>query len=321
MADTTQTTTVRYAEYLEDIHKKLVTSVVPIAFTIAGDFNPFARFTPWDLDQLYLDPAMRNPESWEEEWMKLPTLFESYRDHLLNLDVLDLYTEMIQRTLFVMPQAPQSPDFDKVIDDAVEARQEKLLHQYDVEVDPRIRVGMRDLNAVTSSYYTIARTIALSHHLLQLNDLATSLALEKPKFELQRYELDLKAFDAQLRAIALGIEAWKVLLEWHSRVPAVYGEVLKSYAAQRIDIEEHVFELTTKGCLWPFTAFNGLTGVLAALTTGNTTTSVMGEGTKRSALRGAIGGGISGVTAGSVAGPWGMLVGGAVGMIGGLLSS
>jgi len=348
----------------------------------------------YESQPVYTEHQMTFWDRWNRE--RMPTLFGVWRNNVLNLDVVELWAEMVARASYAappmpvlpsmpsmpdvpdvsastvpvptMPTMPSEPDWQTWVENAVSARRAFLLHEFDTQIDPRIRAGMRDSNSITSSYYAVAREAALANHLLQLNEFQAQLELKKPEYELQRYGLGFKKpelelqhaslamqrddvatrryelalripalhlqhdelalrygqlllsqYELSLKSVMHGTDVWRSMLQWHVSIPQEYGKALATYGAQRADIEGHVYELSSKACLWPFTALGQLASVLAALTTGSTTSTVAGEagGTSKNRLAGLAGGALSGAAAGSVGGPWGILIGGVVGAVGG----
>ena len=230
-----------------------------------------------------------------------PKLFDVLNDHLLNLDLMGKYAAAIELSVTARNVAGTGT----VINDMVQARRDWLLDKYDSDIEPRLAAGFRDLNAVMSSQFVIARAIILRDHERQLNDLTAQL---------------------QLRFAEFGVTVWSNTLAWHEKIPAIYGQNLAQYTAQRIDIEKHNFELSAKCCLWPYTVFGYLTQILSSMAGATTTTSsVAGESPSSSGggrLGGVAGGAISGAVMGTQIYPgWGTLVGGVVGAVGGLFSS
>lgn len=292
MAESEQVVRVRYAEYLEQLHEEIVSRVRGIAFDTTSRINPFGKFTPWDLDQLYIDPEMR-----DDEISAFPKLFDQYAEHVLNLDLLQLYMDSINQAVNVRVPGTSV----RVIDAQVGARSAWLMDEFDSKIGPRISAGFRDLNSVMSSQFIIAKTIALRDHTRQLND----------------YSLQLTK-----QSIEIGNQVWSQMMVWHAKIPEAYSQVLATYNAARIDTEKHVFEMSAKACLWPFTVFGHLVSILSAMAGATTTnSSVAGESpgsTGGGRLGGVLGGAMSGAVAGSVVPGWGTLAGGIVGAIGGL---
>lgn len=293
MADSTQITRVQYAPYLERLHERIINSIRPVTFNTASVLNPFSVFTPWDLDQLYMDSSTVDE-------LDYPKVFDLLRDHVNNLDLLGKYTEAIERSV----NTPNASRTGTVINDMVRARQAWLLDEYDSKIEPRLNAGFRDLNSVMSSQYVIAKAVTLRDHERQMNDFTAQL---------------------QLRFAEYGVNVWSTTIAWHEKIPAVYSRTLAEYTAQRIDIEKNNFELASKAALWPYTVFGNLTSLLSAMNGATqTSSSVQGESPGSSGggrIGGMAGAALSGAVAGSTFGPWGTGIGAVVGAIGGLFSS
>ena len=287
-----QITRVQFDPGVEAVHRRILARIEPLAFDTTSLTNPFAVFTPWDLDQLYMDPEDR-----DENIGKFPRLFDLYNDHILSLDLMNVYSQSIARSIAAIDPSTGG----RIIDQQVAVRRDWLLDEFDTKIRPRLSAGFRDLNSVMSSQFTTARAIALRDHTRQLNDFAAQLTI---------------------RFADYGANVWAQTLAWHEKVPAVYSQALSVYTAQRIDVEKHVFELSAKCCLWPYTVFAHVTSLLAALSGSSTTqTAVAGESpgsTGGGRLAGVAGGALSGAISGSAAGPWGAGIGAVVGAIGGL---
>lgn len=288
-------TRLQYRPDLEALHSDVMTTLRPITFNIAAQSNPFTLFTPWDMDQLYLDPIKR-----DGDLDAYPELAELYSQHVTQLNLTSLYSEVMSSSInFVNTQTGQS-----LIADAVEARRSILLDEFDTVVSPRVNFAYRDMNAIMSSQFGVARSIAM-----------------------REYSRQLTTFTADItdRFAARGHQMWMQHVDWHSKVPQVYANFLTSYTAQRIDIENHNFELAAKTCLWPFTVFGHFTQILGSMagSTVQTSSSVAGESNSAATNRsgGLLGGALAGAQFGSQIMPgWGTGIGAAVGAIGGLFS-
>jgi len=289
----TRSSVVRFAPYLETMHRQIIERLRPLTFDTSSRLNPFSVFTPWDLDQLYMDNDRIDA-------MGYPKLFDLLGDHLINLDLLGKYTQAIEQSI----SSPNISQTGTIIGDMVKARQAWLLDQWDSQISPRLSAGFRDLNAVASSQFVIARAISLRDHERQLNDYTAQL---------------------QTRFAEFGVQAWQTTIAWHEKIPSVYAQQLGTYTAQRIDIENHNFELAAKVSLWPYTVFGHLTQLLSAMGGAtNTTASVAGESQSSAGggrLGSVAGGAISGAVAGTQIMPGiGTGIGAIVGAIGGLFS-
>jgi hypothetical protein len=166
------------------------------------------------------------------------------------------------------------------------------------ESAPRLAAGMRDIGAVMSSTFIIARGM-----------------LET------RRERELAKFAAELRyrMIPIAVDRWKTHLEWNKAVITTYAEVMKLYFTAVIDVGGHNYEMATKNKLWPFTVLEYQRAALGALTGAHdTNTDVAGSSKSQKVIGGALTGAAAGamVTGGN---PVGAVVGGVLGLASGFL--
>jgi len=259
--NTQQTNILRYADYLEEEHKRIIGQLRPTTFEIASLINPFAMTSSWDMDQLYLDPAVRDANI-----SQYPNLFELYSQHMIGLDLFSLYTQAMAALNQHMPtiddgDATQptytNPTIAKqeistkynlatqqlvglnvnsinsigqqFIANVIDARYNFSLAKFDSEIAPRINAGMRDLNAVMSSQFPIARAVAIRDIDRSINELQAQL-----NFQLSQLEITTKTTFAQLHT-QLNLTAGQTLAQTETEFAKINATTQADFA--KLDVE------------------------------------------------------------------------------------
>jgi hypothetical protein len=160
---------------------------------------------------------------------------------------------------------------------------------------PRLRAGLRDINAITSSSYWIA---------------VSNVEAKKTH--------DVAKFDAELRykLIPIAADRWAKHLSWNQHVISQYMEIIKMAILTKLDQDNHNYKNKEKYSLWPFSLFEFHRANLGAMQGAQTSSTTVSSDSSSggSALSGVLGGASLG---GSISGnPIGAGIGGLIGLAG-----
>ena len=272
------TTTQRYADYIETKHKAFLNDLADQVSAIENE-SPLSDYEELDVDSAFLGAGYA--------LTSFSSVFSLFQSLMEDTDLSTEYTTALNNTA-------NSAYVNNLI-----AAQGTLLSD-DIETNqyPRLEVGARDINAVQSSTFIIAKANLEKNRLAQLNKFSTEL---------------------QYKMISEAGGYWKAAMTWKQQELQLYTQVMQLYFAAKIDSEEQKYTIAMKDSLWPLTVLDFEKAGLGALQ-GAVTTSVSSEGI--SSATKAISGALSGVSAGlSLTGsnPVGGAVGGLVGLAASIL--
>ena len=243
MAEETKTTTtniVRYAEYLETAHKSILATLAIYTNDTASALNPFTSFNPWDVDQLFFDPANIGDAAGNH-----PRLFDLFEQRVRNLDLHGMYLQVLDRFK------------TDAIEPIVAATEDSLLDRFDSVIDPRFKAGMRDMNSVMSSQYTVGRALLLRDITRQITTLRAQLTTS---------------------ALELSSRLWEVEVQHTMQVPTMYSAMISQFIDYRTALETHTYTMTSKATLWPFTILGQAANIISAMAGAtNSNSEVVGE--------------------------------------------
>lgn len=274
-----QTTRIRYADYVERSHKSFLDQVSNSVLAARISGTPFANHTAWDMESAFLGTGLT--------LASYDSLFEVFGDYLLEVNPSTLFNTVLADVVN-----------GSVVNDMIAEEATRLSDDLEQETLPRFEAGLRDMNAVLSSSFIIGRSIIESNRTKALS----------------RFSAETKA-----RLIPVAIERWKAMLDWNRSVFEAYAQLMKFYIAQKMDVENHNYEISSRHKLWEFNALQ-YWGQALGSTGGSTTTSTELAGSSKvakvigSAMSGAGGGAMVGMAFGSSGGPIGAAVGGLVGL-------
>ena len=294
-------TTIRYAPYLEEVHKALIdhgghdepnisfidafnatidtTPWPAIVDPITGQnrVNPYGSYDPVIVDEGFFGVRTDDP-TLLYEIKNFPSLWDMFGKFMGGLDVHDLWAQVYEDVV-------QGPEIENVIT----AHSALIQADIDTTVKPKFLAGMRDINSVHSTAFLIGLAIIQDEHVRQLNKFSSAI---------------------RLHSINVSVDLWKSHLDWDKAVTSTFNDLFKSYYAVRMDVDRANLEYLAKDEMWNINLFENARGLLGALG-GGTATSGQNE---PSQLAKSLSGVLGGASAGSAFGAPGAVVGGIIGL-------
>jgi hypothetical protein len=277
-------TIIRYAPYLEEIHKQLlnrdgedapVTSLIN-EMNLAHNNSPYGAVV-----HPVIEPAFFGEDF---EIQDFPSLWDIFGKFMAGKDVHLLWNQVYEDTVKDTEIANSVAAFAAMAEDDIMAN-----------VLPRFNAGMRDINAVMSSSYVTGRAIIEDARVKSVNQFAAEI---------------------RLKAVDLSAKIWAAHLEWNKAMPTMYSEMFKLYYATKMDVDTQHMDFEVKDRLWNLNMFENARALLGALGGGTATASNQGPSKTQSAIGGALSGAAMGAAAGF--GPMGIAAMGFLGFAGGL---
>lgn len=271
--------TVRYARYIEDRHKVFLVDVYNNREWLRLN-SPFSTYEEIDIDDAFL--GVGNTMS------TFPGLIDIWKYHMQANDITALYNSILSGTLNSFPTK-----------EAIVAEGALMSEEVETHAIPRLMAGARDMNAVMSSTFVIAKGNIEASRIKQLSKFSASL-----KYNLLGHAMD----------------RWKTHLEWHKSIVANQASIYQLYYASKLDTNRENYAMKAKNSLWPFTLLDYERAAIGALQGATNSKTVAGD--DPSTARSTVGGAMSGAAMGAaVSGgnPVGAAIGGVVGGIAGFL--
>lgn len=259
--DSGSETSIRYAPYVEAHHENFLTINHEYLDLQRNDaYNPYST--------LFTDSQENSPV--ETDWtgvfygvgysmMSFPSVYDMYGKFLAGLDVEQLWEQMLEGT-----------KNNATVSSLVEAQADLIDEDITDNVLPRMRAGLRDINAVVSSSYYIAIS----------------------NIEAKR-DHDVAKFSAELRykLIPIAAELWINHLKWNQMVISQYVELTKTVIEVGFRQEKHNYEKKLAYIMWPWTLLEQYRANLGALQ--GATTAKAGSSGGDSGIGGMVSGGLS----------------------------
>lgn len=132
-----QTTTVRYAPYIEAHHTTFLDRIETLVSSALDD-SPYEAFGDVDFGDGFFGAGY--------VLSSFPSLYDMFGKFMAGLDIEILYDQMFESTVN-----------NETINNVVSAEADLLGDHIDVRVSPKYQTGMRDINAVLSSSYMIGK--------------------------------------------------------------------------------------------------------------------------------------------------------------------
>lgn len=271
-SDGDSTNTIRYAPYIEEQHEYFLQESRDYFDELKTPANsPYYGYTDVALENAFYGSGYT--------MASFPSLYDMFGKFIAGLDVEVLWTQTLDST-----------QDDSAIAALTNAHADIVDERITDDVLPRLRAGLRDINAITSSSYFIAvsNIEAKQNH-------------------------DIAHFDAELRykLIPIAAERWLNHLKWNRDVIAEYINVMKLAILSKFDQDDHNYKYALADTMWPFTLLEQHRANLGALQ--GATVGKAGEGPSQT--QSAIGGALSGAAMGAtVGGTTGAVIGGALGL-------
>jgi len=297
-----QTTTIRYAPYIEDHHTWFLDVVQGQVNSLSGQ-SPFTGYTNITVDDAFFGAGYLITS--------FPALYDMYGKFMAGLDIEVLYGQIFEDTV----NAP-------AINNLVSA--EAVLLDDDINANslPRFQVGMRDMNSVITSSYVVGKAMIEDARVKSISKFSAQLKYQMIPVASERWRTHL---DWNKGVVGVYAEIMKLYFSAKMDI----NEANYSMAAKNILWPFTVFE-------YERVALGALQGAT------NAKTDVAGASTTAKAISGALSGAAMGVMAGSMiapatagvaatattgaiagtagGGPIGAVIGGVLGLAMGLLS-
>lgn len=264
----------RYASYIETQHKTFLGLIAEYRNSLK-DASPFDDYVDIETDIGFFGAGLT--------LSSYGTLFDNFSTYLVNTSPIDSYTEVFDRIMNSQP-----------VKDSIVAEGKFLSEDIITDAHPRLMVGARDLNAVMSSTFIIAKSNIENQRLRLLG----------------KYSADLKS-----KLISAIDSVWKISLDWKLQIVNTHMQLIQSYYNLKKANIDYNYMMKAKNILWPFTVLDYERAGLAALQGAQNSAKIAGEsseGGKPSIISGVAGGAALG---GMVGGVPGALIGGVVGGI------
>jgi hypothetical protein len=233
--------TVRWAPYVEAAHIELIENYQtyrtwalvpdPIKGLYNWDYSgglissPFRDFVPLDIEDIFFGTGL--------DVSSIDPIYDKYDQLITQLDLNASFNAIFADTVN-----------GTVIDNLVSAQATKLSDDLEQVAYPRFECGLRDINSVISTSFTMGRAV-----------------MEQGRTKA------LAAYDAELRyrLLPLVVERWKATIDWNKLSFDEYVNTLKFYVTLKDELDSHTMEIRAKNSLWVFTILEYERGVAAAL--------------------------------------------------------
>ena len=253
-------------------------SVVDLMNTAMAGNSPYVNYTPKDPDEAFF--AVGNDL----------TSYNTPYEMLKTFD--DWGIEAVFDTYFA--------DDEARITAAITAHSDQLDDEVNVNVLPKFKAGMANINATMGSAFVIGEAVIWEGKTKQV-------ALADAKIRLQRIQ---EGSDIALKRMGI----W---LDWKKVTSQMATEMARIYLAASFESDNNDLEKAHRDKTWDLEMYAYGTQVMSCI---SGTASTVTEMPKQSAMGGAMSGAASGAAIGATAGPYGAAIGGIVGGIAGYLS-
>jgi hypothetical protein len=256
--------TVRWAPYVEAAHIELIENYQnyrtwalvpdPVKGLYNWDYSgglissPFRDFVPLDIEDIFFGTGL--------DVSSIDPIYDKYDQLITQLDLNASFNAIFADTVN-----------GTVIDNLVSAQATKLSDDLEQVAYPRFECGLRDINSVISTSFTMGRAV-----------------MEQGRTKA------LAAYDAELRyrLLPLVIDRWKATLEWSKMSFEEYVNTLKFYVTLKDELDSHTMEIRAKNSLWVFTILEYERGCAAALAGPQTATNEVKGASKTQQIAGGV---------------------------------
>jgi hypothetical protein len=266
-------------------------------WALSGDGSEYlSHGVSYYIDALIDNPPYMDylPDTMDDMFGERPTTVFNIFDTNLNMDVVEVFNN-------INLSVSTSPAHEALLNAEIDLMNDDL----DGTVLPRFQTGMRDMQCVMTSAFSIGQAmIEAKKNLAVANLIAT-------------HNKELLHLSGQI---------FQQYLEWHKRLVDHAIEAARIYAAGKFDETKFISEANVKSYLWNLELYQYFCSVLASISGtspistggnsgGSTVTNTIGG-----ALSGTATGAMAGAAMGSGGGPIGAGIGAVVGGIAGALS-
>ena len=273
--------TVRFAPYLEDVHKMILNGgggTAPIT-NLMATFNGAIGNSPYGgVSALAIDNAFFGSGYTVSSF---PSLWDMFGKFMGGLDVHVLWNKIYEDTVQ-----------DAEISSTIAAHAALLDDEIQTSVLPRFNAGMRDINAVMSSSYVIGRALIEDARVKSVNKFASEI---------------------RIRAVDASVQIWSKHLSWNEAVIKSYSDLFTLYIRAKLDSDRDNMEYGTKDALWDLSLYENVRAMLGALGGGGATNNQSGPSQAAKSVGGALSGAAMGAQM-SGGNPYGIAAGAIVGL-------
>ena len=256
--------TIRWAPYVEAAHIELIENYQtyrtwalvpdPIKGLYNWDYSgglissPFRDFVPLDIEDIFFGTGL--------DVSSIDPIYDKYDQLITQLDLNASFNAIFADTVN-----------GTVIDNLVSAQATKLSDDLEQVAYPRFECGLRDINSVISTSFTMGRAV-----------------MEQGRTKA------LAAYDAELRyrLLPLVIDRWKATIDWNKLSFDEYVNTLKFYVTLKDELDSHTMEIRAKNSLWVFTILEYERGAAAALAGPQTATNEVKGASKGQQIAGGV---------------------------------
>lgn len=279
--------TVRYAPYLEKIHRvNTGVDVVPPIWTMQQALNAAFHSSPYRIAlENQTEPnrgffgVIAGDIKRHYNLSDFPSLWDMFGKFMGGLDLHLLWADVYEDVV-------HGPE----IANTITAHSALLRDEIDSKVLPNFLAGMRDINAIQSTTFVIGKALIYDTHTKAVSEFGGAL---------------------RIAALDLTYKMWFKHLDWSTSVVTVYDGLFKSYFEIKFEHDVKDMEYRVKETLWNLNLFDYARAFIGTL---NGAAAMTGRNEPSQATK-AIGGALSGAAAGAaVGGPYGAIAGAALGL-------
>lgn len=276
-----QTTTITHSPYIESAHKSLLAHITNLRKTVGVSAqSPYIDYHQIDLNSILFGAG--------KSIGSVATLGNLYENFILDVDINQLYVNIYTSLS------------GTVAKHAISSHSAELNYQLNTDILPKLDVGARDIGAVLSSSYVIARSNILNTKVRAISKFAA---------------------DLEMQLITTASNHWKARLQWDTNVVEIFKTITEQYITRHMQTEQFNTTLLAKHRLWPFIVADHERVTIGALAgASQSKTEVDGDGNDAGRMiGGALGGAAMGFMYGAmegtaISGPVGGVIGGALGL-------
>lgn len=279
-------TTVRYAPYLEKLHRQISgVDITPPFFTMTAALNEAFHKSPYKTGFNSINPdrgffgVVAGEPNITYTLDSFPSLWDMFGKFMGGLDLHLLWSDVYEDVV-------HGPE----IANSIAAHSALLRDEIDIKVLPQFLAGMRDINAIQSTTFVIGKALIYDAHTKAVSEFAGAL---------------------RVASLDLSFKLWTKHLDWSTQVINAYSEMFKLYFAIKMDNDRNELEYKVKDVLWDLGLFEYARAYIGAL---NGAAAMTGRNEPSQATK-ALAGAASGAAMGTAISPgWGTAIGAVVGL-------
>lgn len=226
--------TIMYAGYIEAVHKQVLshdsvhtvpTLCVIEAMNAAFNQSPYSSYSQVSAEAGFLGEGYTLNQ--------FPALFDMYGKFMAGLDIEVLWSQIYENNVH-----------GEDLDAAVTSFGNMLSDQIDEKVYPKFLAGYRDINAVMSSAFVVAKALIANEQVKQTAEFVSKL---------------------QFKMVDIAQERWVKHLGWNTGMIVQYADLQKLYYSTKFDADGRNTEFAVKDELWNLSLFEYARAMVGAL--------------------------------------------------------